>query len=110
MKLSTNKIIAQNDGSVGRIILNNPERRNAISLEMWQGIAEAFQVFSDNPETRCIVMSGAGDKAFASGADIVTMPTKVFDGMYEHVLTDKGMDIFDKDYAKSIEGLEIKVL
>ena len=70
MKLSTNKIIAQNDGSVGRIILNNPERRNAISLEMWQGIAEAFQVFSNNPETRCIVMSGAGDKAFASGADI----------------------------------------
>ncbi|MED5473911.1 MAG: enoyl-CoA hydratase/isomerase family protein, partial [Pseudomonadota bacterium] len=70
MKLSTNKIIAQNDGSVGRIILNNPERRNAISLEMWQGIAEAFQVFSDNPEIRCIVMSGAGDKAFASGADI----------------------------------------
>ena len=46
-------------------------------------------------------------KCFASGADIVTMPTKVFDGMYEHVLTDKGMDIFDKDYAKSIEGLEI---
>ena len=45
-------------------------------------------------------------KCFASGADIVTMPTKVFDGMYEHVLTDKGMDIFDKDYAKSIEGLE----
>ena len=46
-------------------------------------------------------------KCFASGADIVTMPTKVFDGMYEHILTDKGMDIFDKDYAKSIEGLEI---
>ena len=46
-------------------------------------------------------------KCFASGADIVTMPTKVFDGMYEHVLTDKGTDIFDKDYAKSIAGLEI---
>ena len=46
-------------------------------------------------------------KCFRFGADIVTMPTKVFDGMYEHVLTDKGMDIFDKDYAKSIEGLEI---
>ena len=46
-------------------------------------------------------------KSFAYGADIVTMPTKVFDGMYDHVLTDKGMDTFDKDYAKSIEGLEI---
>ena len=37
---------------------------------MWQGIAEAFQEFSSNPKIRCIVMSGAGDKAFASGADI----------------------------------------
>ena len=46
-------------------------------------------------------------KCFAYGADVVTMPTKVFDGMYDHVLTDKGMDTFDKDYAKSIEGLEI---
>ena len=46
-------------------------------------------------------------QCFSFGADIVTMPTKVFDGMYEHILTDKGMDIFDKDYAKSIEGLEI---
>ena len=46
-------------------------------------------------------------KCFAYGADVVTMPTKVFDGMYEHILTDKGMDTFDKDYAKSIEGLEI---
>ena len=46
-------------------------------------------------------------KCFKYGADIVTMPTKVFDGMYDHILTDKGMDMFDKDYAKSIEGLEI---
>ena len=70
MELSTQKILAHNDGPVGRIILNNPERRNAISLDMWQGISEAFDHFSGNPKIRCIVMSGAGDKAFASGADI----------------------------------------
>ena len=46
-------------------------------------------------------------QCFSFGADVVTMPTKVFDGMYEHILTDKGMDIFDKDYAKSIENLEV---
>ena len=50
MKLSTDKILAKNDGLVGRRILNNPERRNAISLDMWQGIAEAFQEFSGNPK------------------------------------------------------------
>ena len=49
-------------------------------------------------------------QCFRYGADIVTMPTKVFDAMYDHILTDKGMDIFDKDYAKSIEGLEIKAV
>jgi len=70
MKISTKKIIAENDGAVGRIILNNPERRNAISLDMWQGISEAFDEFSRNADIRCVVMSGAGEKAFASGADI----------------------------------------
>ncbi len=70
MKLSTQKILAENDGAVGRIILNNPERRNAISLDMWEGISEAFDQFSDDPEIRCIVMRGSGEKAFASGADI----------------------------------------
>ena len=46
-------------------------------------------------------------QCFRYGADVVTMPTKVFDGMYDHILTDKGMDIFDKDYVKSIENLEV---
>mgnify|MGYP003114020889 CR=1 FL=1 len=42
-------------------------------------------------------------RAFEYGADIVTMPPKVFEGMYNHVLTDKGLDQFDKDYAASVE-------
>ena len=70
MKLSTNRILATVDGAVGRITINNPERRNAISLEMWGGISEAFDAFAADPAIRCVVMTGAGDKAFASGADI----------------------------------------
>ena len=42
-------------------------------------------------------------RAFEYGADVVTMPTGVFEGMYKHILTDKGLDQFDKDYAASIE-------
>ena len=42
-------------------------------------------------------------RAFEYGADIVTMPPSVFEGMYNHILTDKGLDQFDKDYAASIE-------
>ena len=41
-------------------------------------------------------------RAFEYGADIVTMPPSVFEGMYNNVLTDKGLDQFDKDYAASI--------
>ena len=41
-------------------------------------------------------------RAFEYGADIVTMPPSVFEGMYNHILTDKGLDQFDKDYAASI--------
>mgnify|MGYP001351977310 CR=1 FL=1 len=70
MKLSTNKIVAEAEGSVGRVTINNPDRRNAISLEMWEGISEAFDAFSVDPSIRCVVMTGAGEKAFASGADI----------------------------------------
>ena len=44
-------------------------------------------------------------KCFRYGADVVTMPTKVFDGMYEHVLTDNGMDLFNKDYKQTLENL-----
>ena len=70
MKLSTTKILALADGSVGRITINNPDRRNAISPDMWEGISEAFDAFNADPLIRCVVMAGAGDKAFASGADI----------------------------------------
>ena len=42
-------------------------------------------------------------RAFEYGADIVTMPPNVFEGMYKHILTDKGLDQFDKDYEASIK-------
>ena len=42
-------------------------------------------------------------RCYEDGADIVTMPTAVFEKMYKHILTDKGLDQFDKDYAASIQ-------
>ena len=42
-------------------------------------------------------------RAFEYGADIVTMPTGVFEGMYNHILTEKGLDQFDKDYEFSVK-------
>jgi transaldolase len=44
-------------------------------------------------------------RAFEYGADIVTMPTAVFEKMYKHILTDKGLELFDSDYQSTLEYL-----
>jgi enoyl-CoA hydratase/carnithine racemase len=66
----TEKILAEIRDATGWLTINQPERRNAISLEMWEGIARAFTVFGESAEVRSVVMTGAGDKAFTAGADI----------------------------------------
>ena len=68
--MQTDKILTEIRAGVGWLTINNPERRNAISLEMWQALASAFETFAADSEIRCVVIKGAGDKAFASGADI----------------------------------------
>lgn len=66
----TEKIIARIDGPVARLIINQPEKRNAVSLEMWQAIERALDGFAAEASVRVLVLSGAGDKAFSAGADI----------------------------------------
>jgi enoyl-CoA hydratase/carnithine racemase len=55
---------------VAHIQFNNPERRNAVSLEMWQAVGRALDGFAADQRVRALVLSGAGGKAFVSGADI----------------------------------------
>jgi enoyl-CoA hydratase/carnithine racemase len=64
------KILQSVAGGVGVITFNNPEKRNAMSLEMWEGLGHALTELRDNPDVRVVIMVGAGDKAFVSGADI----------------------------------------
>ena len=66
----TSKMIAQKDGPVGHLIFNNPARHNAVSLEMWQAVAQIMDDFEQDDAIRVIVVSGAGGRAFVSGADI----------------------------------------
>jgi enoyl-CoA hydratase/carnithine racemase len=68
--LPTDKILAHKQGGVGWLTFNQPERRNAISLAMWDAIAIAADDFATDPSVRVVVMKGAGGKAFVSGADI----------------------------------------
>ena len=70
MKLQTDRMIAQKDGAIGWITFNNPARHNAVSLPMWQGLDDAVSAFAADPDVRVIVLKGAGERAFVSGADI----------------------------------------
>ena len=69
-------------------------------------IAKVYKVHGVETQVLAASLRGVRDaaRAFEYGADIVTMPPGVFEGMYKHVLTDKGLDQFDKDYEASIQG------
>ena len=76
MKLNTTKMLAHVEDGIGWITFNSPERRNAISLEMWEGLGVILENFQNDKDVRVVVMKGAGDKAFVSGADISEFDTK----------------------------------
>src|SRR5271163_4675382 len=64
------KILQSVSNGVGVITFNNPEKRNAMSLDMWEGLGLALLALRDDPDVRVVILTGAGDKAFVSGADI----------------------------------------
>ncbi len=66
----TDKMLSRRDGAIGHMIFNQPEKRNAVSLEMWQAAEKILQDFEADPDIRVLVLSGAGGKSFVAGADI----------------------------------------
>ena len=69
-------------------------------------IAKVYKVHGVETKVLAASLRGVRDaaRAYEYGADIVTMPPKVFDGMYKHILTDAGLKQFDIDYAESLTG------
>ena len=66
----TDKMLSRKEAGVGIVTFNNPERHNAVSLEMWEAAKEMLDAFAADSEVRVVVLTGAGGKAFVSGADI----------------------------------------
>jgi enoyl-CoA hydratase/carnithine racemase len=66
----TDKMLSRKEGGVGYLTFNNPERHNAVSLEMWEAASGILEEFKNDKTIRVVVLSGAGGKAFVSGADI----------------------------------------
>ena len=69
MNLSTEKIIAKKVGKIGWMVINNPEKRNAISLSMREAMTQVFNEYDSDPEVRVLIIKGAAGKAFISGED-----------------------------------------
>ena len=68
--MTDERIIGRTDGAVGHVIFNNPAKLNAVSLDMWEGMHALLTRYAEDPAIRVVVASGAGGKAFMSGADI----------------------------------------
>ena len=67
---STPFMIAETEGNIGWMIFNNPDKHNAVKAEMWEAIPQILDTFEANAAVKVVVLKGAGEKAFISGADI----------------------------------------
>jgi len=66
----TPKLLVEKDGPIGWIIFNQPEKRNAVSQEMWELMPDYVHDLATDDAIRVVVLRGAGDQAFVAGADI----------------------------------------
>jgi len=74
--LDTNVVLVRRDGAIATVTLNQPERLNALNRMMWQCLRDAMRALSADESLRCVVLRGAGGKAFAAGADIAEFATE----------------------------------
>lgn len=77
--------------TIAVVTFNRPERRNCFDLGMWRGLQAVMEDLSANDDLRCVVLRGAGDKAFCAGADI---------GAFE---AERGTDEREAEYAHVLD-------
>ena len=63
-------VLLERDGPIATVTLSHPERLNALSAAMWLSLGKKFEALDKDDSVRCVILRGAGDKAFAAGADI----------------------------------------
>ncbi len=66
----TDTILVLRDGDIATVVLNRPEKLNALTKPMWERLGDAFLELSADDAVRCILLRGAGERAFAPGNDI----------------------------------------
>ncbi|MCH2453741.1 MAG: 3-hydroxyacyl-CoA dehydrogenase/enoyl-CoA hydratase family protein [Halobacteriales archaeon] len=94
--VSFEDIEIEKEGKLGKIILNRPHRLNAITAEMIGEIDHALDLFDQDEKCGAILITGAGEKAFCAGADIVSFASGFSDEFAAQELSKKGQDLFSK--------------
>jgi enoyl-CoA hydratase/carnithine racemase len=91
------RLAVTRDGTIAIVTFDRPERRNAFDLSMWRGLRTVMRQLSADDELRCVVLRGAGEKAFCAGADIGAFPaergTDEREAEYAHVLDESMQSI-----------------
>ena len=75
-QLAPEKVLLNVSDSLATVVINRPQKLNALNLEMWVGIANIFADLNKRTDIRCVILQGAGEKAFGPGADISEFSTK----------------------------------
>jgi enoyl-CoA hydratase len=78
--------------TIAIVTFNRPERRNAFDLSMWRGLRAIMQDLSSDDDLRCVVLRGAGEKAFSAGADIAAFAVE------------RGTDELEAEYAGVLDA------
>ena len=76
MAAATESVLFAREGAIATITLNKPERLNALDKGMWRALGEIFARLDADESLRCVILRGAGEKAFAAGADIAEFETE----------------------------------
>jgi len=69
-------IVVERDGPVATVVLNRPRKLNALTRAMWQSLGEAVATLSADDTLRCVILRGAGERAFSPGNDIAEFETQ----------------------------------
>jgi enoyl-CoA hydratase/carnithine racemase len=104
MSAATDELLVETDGSIARIVLNRPQARNALTFAMYQGLIDACGRIEADEAIKAVIVTGAGDKAFAAGTDIAQFRdfTTAEDALAYERFMDRVMG--------AIEGLRVPVI
>lgn len=107
------EVICERHGSAGIILMNRPKALNALSMGMVREMSKALASWRDDPQVKCVIIKGAGEKAFCAGGDVRTLRALCLDGKrdealafwYEEYILNTRIKRFPKPYVSLIGGI-----